>query len=690
MNTNNLLLELGTEELPPKALRSLAIALQNEFVNLLKVNSLNFSDIKYFATPRRLALYVKDLDIHQQDKEVEIKGPSAKAAYDNDGNPTKAALGWAQANNVDLKKDVQIIKTEKGEWLYVKSIKKGEPTEKLVGNFFEQALAKLPIPKMMRWGSNTFSFVRPVHTLCILFGDKLIDYTIYGAKSSKTILGHRFLSKGIININHADDYENILLNEGIVIADFDKRKQLIKSQIEDIANQLELEAEIDDSLLEEVSSLVEMPKAFIGKFEEKFLNVPSIALVHTMKKDQKYFPLYKKDGNLANQFIFISNINPSDTSFLISGNEKVVRPRLSDAQFFFNTDRKHSLEYFYQYLEKIIYQKDIGTIAYRSEIVSKVATYIAQELNPTLTDKVQRAAFLAKCDLATNLVSEFTDTQGAIGKVYALADNENKDVASAIDEQYMPRFAGDALPNTEVGTIISIAEKIVTIVSIFGINLIPKGDKDPYSLRRSAIGLIRIIIEKNIKLDLLNLINYTADVLKDKIKIENIQDLVFNFIIQRLRSYYQDQNIGAEVYLAVADNKPTDLLDFNKRVNAVVKFKQQPEAEDLAAIYKRINNILAKADIKSNTINTDLLKEIQEKDLVNTLNKIEPEIISLYQKQDYDKALLSLATLRNTVDAFFENVMVNDNDSNIKNNRLAILTKLKETLSKTANISVLY
>lgn len=690
MNTSNLLLELGTEELPPKALRTLAISLQNEFINLLKANDLNFSEVKYFATPRRLALYIKDLDVQQKDKEIEIKGPSAKAAYDSEGNPTKAALGWAQANNVDLSKDVQTLKTEKGEWLYIKSIKKGELTENLVGSFFEQALAKLPIPKMMRWGNNSFSFVRPVHTLCILFADKLIDYTIYGAKSSKTILGHRFLSNGTITINHADDYENILLKEGNVVVDFDKRKQLIKSQIEDIAKQLDTVADIDDALLEEVTSLVEMPKAFIGKFEEKFLEVPSIALVHTMKKDQKYFPLYKQNGSLSPSFIFISNINPSNTTALISGNEKVVRPRLSDAQFFFNTDRKHSLEYFHQFLEKIVYQKDIGTIAYRSDVVSQVATYITKILNPSLTDKVQRAAFLAKCDLATNLVSEFTDTQGAIGKVYALADNEDSNVAAAIDEQYMPRFAGDILPNTEVGTIISLAEKIVTIVSIFGINLIPKGDKDPYSLRRNAIGLIRIMIEKNIKLDLLDLINHTANILKDKIKVANIQDLVFNFIIQRLRSYYQDQNIGAEVYLAVADKKPTDLLDFNKRVNAVVKFKQQPEAEDLAAIYKRINNILAKADIITTSINETLLIEKQEKDLVNKLNEIEPEITSLYQNQDYDKALASLATLRNTVDAFFEHVMVNDNDTAIKNNRLSILNKLKDTLSKTANISVLY
>lgn len=688
METKNLLLELGTEELPPKALRKLACALENEFANLLKASDLNFSNIKYYATPRRLALYIEQLDTKQKDKTIEIKGPTVKAAYDDKGNPTKAAIGWANANKVDLNK-VQTLKTDKGEWLFIKVLKPGKETKELVRDLFASALTKLPIPKLMHWGDKKEEFVRPVHTLCLLFGDELIPGSILGIESSNQLNGHRFLCNHKLTINHAEDYENLLLKEGNVVADFDKRKNMIKEQIINIADSYQASADLDDDLLEEVTSLVEYPQAYAGKFEDKFLEVPAEALVYTMKGDQKYFPLYDKNKKLIPYFIFISNIHPENTTSLISGNEKVVRPRLADAQFFFNTDRKHSLESFHSKLEKIVYQKDIGTIAYRSSIVEKVAEYIANKIGADQT-LAKRAAYLAKCDLATTLVTEFTDTQGVIGMHYAKMDGENDSVANAIFEQYLPRFAGDIIPTQKVEISLSLAEKIVTLVSIYGINMIPKGDKDPYGLRRAAIGFIRILIENKLSLNLTDLISFVADLFKEQIKLKDTAQLVQSYILQRLKAYYQDQNIGAEIFLSVLDVKPDDLLDFDKRVKAVVEFKQCKEAADLASLYKRIANILSKSTNQSDRIDSSLLTDQYEIALVSKLKDLEPVVNNYYNKMDYQQALISLSSLRDVVDQFFEHVMVNVNDEKVKINRIAILTQLKNILSKTANISVLY
>lgn len=688
MNKLNLLLELGTEELPPKALRKLAESLHENFVKHLNNEGLNFSQSKWYATPRRLALIINDLDVKQADREIEVKGPAVKAAFDADGNPTKAAQGWANANGIKVE-DAQRLKTDKGEWLYIKSTKQGTQTKSLITDMFAKSLAALPIPKLMHWGDKHDEFVRPVHTLCMIFGDELIDGEILGIKSSKTINGHRFMGSAQFEVNNASTYVEQLRNQGAVIADFEERKESIKQQVAKLADSVNGKADLDDALLEEVTSLVENPHVFLASFEERFLQVPSEALVYTMKGDQKYFPIYDAQGKLLPKFAFVSNINPSDTTALISGNERVVRPRLSDAEFFFKTDRKQSLESFFPRLETIIYQQDIGTIAYRSEIVGKIASYIAPQVGAD-SKLCERAAHLAKCDLASTLVTEFTDTQGIMGMHYAELDGENPDVAAAIFEQYCPRFAGDQIPTRPVQISVSLAEKLATLIGIMGINLMPKGDKDPFGLRRAAIGVIRIIVENKLDLNLIDIINKGCEFFKDKLKSQDTAKNVADYIFARLKAYYQDQGIGAEIFQSVLSTSPVSLLDFDKRAKAVVKFKELKEAEDLAAAYKRVNNIQAKSGRNSADINESLLQEDAEKKLVEHLKALMPTINDLYQKGEYDKAMLTLAELRDDVDYFFEKVMVNADDEAIKNNRLAILNQLSAVFSKTADISVLY
>ena len=688
MTAKNLLLELGTEELPPKSLLTLAQSLHDSFVKQLNDQGLSFVSSKWYATPRRLALFIESLDEVQKDREIEIKGPAVKAAFDADGNPTKAALGWASANGITIDQ-AERLSTPKGEWLYVKTVKKGNSTVSLVPDMFRTALKSLPIPRLMHWGDKKEEFVRPVHTLCMLFGSDLIEGSTLGVNSSKTINGHRFLGKQQVTINSADTYVEQLRNEGAVVADYQERKASIIKQVTDIANSVNGVADLDDDLVNEVTSIVEEPHIFKATFEERFLKVPAEALVYTMKGDQKYFPIYDKDKKLLPAFAFASNINPADTTSLISGNERVVRPRLSDAEFFFNTDRKQSLESFFSRLETIVYQNDIGTIAYRSNCVEELARYIAKAIGAD-ESKAARAAHLAKCDLASTMVTEFTDTQGVMGMHYAELDGEDKDVSDAIFEQYWPRFSGDAIPTKGVQISLSLAEKIITLVGIFGINMLPKGDKDPFGLRRAAIGLLRIILENSISINFVDVIEKACEILKDKLKLADTKDQVVSFIYNRLKAYYQDQGIEASLFLAVLSTAPQDLVDFDKRVKAVKSFKDLPEAENLASAYKRVNNILSKAESKDSTINDSLLQEDAEKALVAALNEVTPKVNALYDSGDYNKALATLSELKVSVDNFFDKVMVNADDLAIKNNRIAILVNLHDLIGKTADISVLY
>lgn len=688
MTNKNLLLELGTEELPPKSLRNLAQSLHDSFVKQLKDEGLEFASSKWYATPRRLALFIEGLADKQEDKEVEIKGPAVKAAFDAEGNPTKAALGWANANGISIDQ-AQRLETPKGAWLYIKTLKKGKQAVEVVPEMFKNALKALPIPRLMHWGAKREEFVRPVHTLCMLFGDELINGSILGVESSKTINGHRFLGQQKVTINSADSYVEQLRNEGSVVADYDERKASIIKQVTDIANSVNGVADLDDALVEEVTSIVEEPHIFKATFEERFLKVPAEALVYTMKGDQKYFPIYDKEGKLLPVFAFASNINPKDPTSLVSGNERVVRPRLSDAEFFFNTDRKHSLESLFERLETIVYQKDIGTIAFRSNCVEKLAKYIASLIGADET-KAARAAHLAKCDLASTMVTEFTDTQGVMGMHYAELDGEDPDVAQAIFEQYCPRFAGDKIPTKGVEIALSLAEKIITLVGIFGINMLPKGDKDPFGLRRAAIGLVRIVLENNLSFNFVKVIEEACNILDDKVKAKDTKDQVVNFVYNRLKAYYQDQNIEASIFLAVLSTAPVDLLDFDKRVKAVKSFKDLPAAENLASAYKRVNNILSKATVSEGNVDKALLSEDAEKALSTALDTVSPKVNNLYTQGDYTQALATLSELKEPVDNFFDKVMVNADDPKVKENRLHLLQQLHNLIGKTADISVLY
>ena len=688
MTNKNLLLELGTEELPPKSLRNLAQSLHDSFVKQLKDEGLEFASSKWYATPRRLALFIEGLADKQEDKEVEIKGPAVKAAFDAEGNPTKAALGWANANGISIDQ-AQRVETPKGAWLYIKTLKKGKQAVEVVPEMFKNALKALPIPRLMHWGAKREEFVRPVHTLCMLFGDELINGSILGVESSKTINGHRFLGQQKVTINSADSYVEQLRNEGSVVADYDERKASIIKQVTDIANSVNGVADLDDALVEEVTSIVEEPHIFKATFEERFLKVPAEALVYTMKGDQKYFPIYDKEGKLLPVFAFASNINPKDPTSLVSGNERVVRPRLSDAEFFFNTDRKHSLESLFERLETIVYQKDIGTIAFRSNCVEKLAKYIASLIGADET-KAARAAHLAKCDLASTMVTEFTDTQGVMGMHYAELDGEDPDVAQAIFEQYCPRFAGDKIPTKGVEIAVSLAEKIITLVGIFGINMLPKGDKDPFGLRRAAIGLVRVVLENNLSFNFVKVIEEACNILDDKVKAKDTKDQVVNFVYNRLKAYYQDQNIEASIFLAVLSTAPVDLLDFDKRVKAVKSFKDLPAAENLASAYKRVNNILSKATVSEGNVDKALLSEDAEKALSTALDTVSPKVNNLYTQGDYTQALATLSELKEPVDNFFDKVMVNADDPKVKENRLHLLQQLHNLIGKTADISVLY
>lgn len=684
MANKNLLVELGTEELPPKALRKLAVAFKDGFTNELKKADLSFSSVEWYATPRRLALKVIGLSEKQPDKSVEVKGPSVQVAF-KDGQPTQVGQAWAKAQGIELSQ-AETITTPKGEWLVYRTVKSGQNTVSLIADFVKTALGALPIPKLMHWGSKRELFVRPVHTLTMLFGNELIPGSILGLESSRTIRGHRFMGESEFEINSADEYPEILETKGMVIADYERRKKMIVDAITKQAKDLNGTADMDEDLIEEVTSLVEYPVLMTAKFEEKFLAVPAEALVHTMKGDQKYFPVYR-DGKLLPNFIFISNIISKNPEMVISGNERVVRPRLADAEFFYNTDKKKTLQSRFESLKTILFQKQLGSLADKSEIVAEVATEIANKIgaNP---EYAKRAGLLSKCDLMTNMVMEFTDTQGIMGMHYARIDGEPEEVALAMNEQYMPRFSGDSLPSNKVSCAVSIAEKITTLTGIFGINQIPKGDKDPFGLRRASIGVIRIAIEKELNLDIRPLIEFAAKLYADKLTNTNVVNDVVEYILGRFKAYYQESGIGADIVQSVLATGVTNLFDFDKRIKAVEKFKTLNEAESLAASNKRVGNILAKAE-GNPAFNESLLKEEAEIALYKVMSDISATTAQFYNAGNYTDALSTLSSLKEPVDNFFDKVMVNCEDAAVKNNRLALLRQLRDMFTHIADISLI-
>ncbi|HHE9984891.1 TPA: glycine--tRNA ligase subunit beta [Haemophilus influenzae] len=721
MTTQNFLVEIGTEELPPKALKTLATSFADNVEAELNQAGLSFDKIEWFAAPRRLAVKVLNLATQQPSKEIEKRGPAVSAAFDAEGKPTKAAEGWARGCGITVEQ-AERIATDKGEWLVHRAKIKGQPTKNLLNDIVANALAKLPIPKPMRWADKTVQFIRPVHTVTMLLGDELIEGEILGVASARTIRGHRFLDEKEFDIQHADQYPQLLRDKGSVVADFNERKAEILAKSQAKATALGGVADIEESLLEEVTSLVEYPNVLAAKFEERFLAVPAEALVYTMKGDQKYFPIYDKDGRLLPHFIFVSNINPEDPTAIIEGNEKVVRPRLTDAEFFFKTDLKQKLVDRLPRLETVLFQQQLGTLKDKTDRIEQLAGEIAKQIGADEA-KAKRAGLLSKCDLMTNMVFEFTDTQGVMGMHYARHDGEDEEVAVALNEQYMPRFAGDELPKSLVASAVALADKFDTLTGIFGIGQAPKGSADPFALRRAALGALRIIVEKNLPLDLNDIISKAFDLYKeldnerlrnapiaktrggfseypegyvsfftrgdDLVPKQKILDEVVDFMLGRFRAWYQDEGIAVDVIQAVLARRPTRPADFDARVRAVSHFRTLDSAEALAAANKRVSNILAKAGAAIGEINLTACVEPAEKALAEAVLALRTEVQPLIAQGDYTAVLDKLANLRAPVDSFFDNVMVNAEDPALRQNRLAILNTLQGLFLQVADISVL-
>ncbi|NAW64243.1 glycine--tRNA ligase subunit beta [Photobacterium halotolerans] len=688
MADKNFLIELGTEELPPKALRTLAEAFADNFTAELNAAELAFDQIKWYAAPRRLALKVTALAEGQADKVVEKRGPAISVAFDADGNPTKAAQGWARGNGITVEQ-AERLKTDKGEWLLYKEAVKGKAATELLCELAAAALAKLPIPKPMRWGDKETQFIRPVKTLVMLLDDALIPGTILGVESARTIRGHRFMGEAEFSIEHADQYPAILEERGKVIADYDTRKAHIIAGAKEAAIAVGGTADLEDELVEEVTSLVEWPVVLTASFEEAFLNVPAEALVYTMKGDQKYFPVYDAAGKLLPKFIFVSNIVSKEPRHIIEGNEKVVRPRLADAEFFFNTDRKRPLVDRLHELDSVLFQKQLGTLRDKTDRITAMSGYIAQQIGADV-EHAERAGLLSKCDLMTSMVFEFTDTQGVMGMHYARLDGEHEDVAVALNEQYMPRFAGDSLPGSDVAAAVALADKMDTLVGIFGIGQHPKGANDPFALRRAALGALRIMVEKGYQLDLVDMIAKAKALFGHKLTNHNVEADVIDFMLGRFRAWYQDEGHTVDVIQAVLARRPTSPADFDKRVKAVSHFRSLDAAESLAAANKRVGNILAKFDGElPAAIDSQLLVEEAEKALAKNVEAVTAKLTPVFAAGDYQQALSELATLRDSVDAFFDNVMVMADDQALKVNRLTMLNQLRNQFLKVADISLL-
>ena len=697
MTTQNFLVEIGTEELPPKALKTLATSFADNVEAELNQAGLTFDKIEWFAAPRRLAVKVLNLATQQPSKEIEKRGPAVSAAFDAEGKPTKAAEGRARGCGITVEQ-AERIATDKGEWLVHRAKIEGQPTKNLLNDIVASALAKLPIPKPMRWADKTVQFIRPVHTVTMLLGDELIEGEILGVTSARTIRGHRFLGEKEFEIQHADQYPQLLREKGSVVADFNERKAEILAKSQAKATALGGVADIEESLLEEVTSLVEYPNVLAAKFEERFLAVPAEALVYTMKGDQKYFPIYDKDGKLLPHFIFVSNINPEDPTAIIEGNEKVVRPRLTDAEFFFKTDLKQKLVDRLPRLETVLFQQQLGTLKDKTDRIEQLAGEIAKQIGADEA-KAKRAGLLSKCDLMTNMVFELTDTQGAMGMHYARHDGEDEEVAVALNEQYMPRFAGDELPKSLVASAVALADKFDTLTGIFGIGQAPKGSADPFALRRAALGALRIIIENKLLIGLRSIIEKSTELFGNKLTNKNVVKDVENFILDRLPSWYQEKDIRADIVSAVRKRSvskpnrdmPYDvyLLDFNSRVIAVSHLLTLDSAEALVAANKRVANILAKAEGDIGTIDVALCVEPAEQVLAQSVLSLAKEVQPLIAQGEYTAVLDKLAGLRQPVDNFFDNVMVNAEDVKLRQNRLAILNTLQGLFLQVADISLL-
>ncbi len=690
MTTRDFLVELGTEELPPKALKKLSEAFTAGIVDGFAKAGLPHGAVHTYAAPRRLAVWIEALATAQPDKATERRGPALQAAFGPDG-PTKAALGFAASCGVTMDQ-LERLETDKGSWLVYRGMEKGKPTQALIPAIVQQSLDTLPIPKRMRWGDLSAEFVRPVHWLVLLFGNEVIDAEILAVKSGRETRGHRFHHPATLYITEPAAYAPLLQTEGRVVASFGDRREAIRGQVQAAAVKLGGTAVIDDALLDEVTGMIEWPMAIAGSFEERFLAVPAEALISAMKGHQKYFHVVDNHGQLMPNFITVSNIESKDVSAVRGGNERVIRPRLTDAEFFWNQDRKGRLESQREVLKNVVFQQQLGTVFDKSERIAALAGFIAEQLGGKKVDGI-RAGQLAKCDLMTHMVGEFPELQGIMGRYYAQHDGEHEAVANAMDEQYMPRFAGDELPKGVIGQAVAIADKLDTLVGIFGIGQLPTGSKDPFALRRAALGVLRNIIEQQLPLDLTALIDESIAHYKVSGRefASHLDGQVFDFMMERLRAYYQDVGIAVDVFEAVRAVNATRPYDFDQRVRAVQPFLLLPEAKSLIAANKRAANLIDQAKEKRiyapDVVDSSLLKENTEKALAESIQSVTETVKPMLAQFDYTSALQRMAALREPVDAFFDQVMVMVDDEQLRLNRLALLRKVRNLFQEVADVS---
>ncbi len=680
------LIELGTEELPPRALKTLSAAFADGVAKDLQQAGLKLAGINSFATPRRLALLINDIEVKQQDQVIESRGPALQAAFDGDGQPTQAALGFARSCGVEVD-ELQQKETDKGTWLFHEQQQPGQSLQQLLPDIVTDALARLPIPKRMRWGAHTDEFVRPVHWLVLMLDGDVIPATILGSDSDRMTRGHRFHAPEPLAIASASDYEILLREQGQVIADFDARRELIRQQVVDMATTLNGSARIEDDLLDEVTALVEWPVAVSGRFDEEFLEVPSAALVTTMQDNQKYFAVFDPHGGLLPSFITIANIDSRTPEVVASGNERVIRPRFADAKFFWEQDQKTSLSSRLQSLENVVFQKQLGTIGDKVIRIRALAGYLAESLGAEISE-AERTAELCKCDLMTDMVGEFPKLQGIMGSHYARIDGEDPVVAESIEQHYWPRYAGDDVPHHAAAQFVALADRIDTMLGIFAIGQKPTGVKDPFGLRRAALGVIRILIENDLPIDLPALCHKAAGGLADRIDATGVVDEVIDYIHDRLQGYYQDQGMRFDVVDAVLACKPPVMTDLNSRVTAVNEFLGHEAAAVLAAANKRISNILKKNEqVYGFDVREALFDSEAEKQLFVKLNVYEHVALGHFNGGEYLAGLEVLAGLRPLVDRFFDDVMVMVEDDHIRLNRLALLQKLANNFLRVADFS---
>ncbi|MHA6639583.1 glycine--tRNA ligase subunit beta [Stutzerimonas frequens] len=683
MSALDFLVELGTEELPPKALAKLAEAFCAGIEKGLKDAGLNFAKAQAYAAPRRLAVLVEQLATQQPDRSISLDGPPLQAAFDAEGEPTQAALGFARKFGVDL---AEIDRS--GPKLKFSRTIEGQPAAQLLPGIVEASLNDLPIPKRMRWAARKEEFVRPTQWLVMLFGEQVIDCEILAQRAGRESRGHRFHSPGQVHISRPSSYLEDLRGAH-VIADFAERRELIAKRVEQLAGEQNGTAIVPPALLDEVTALVEWPVPLVCSFEERFLEVPQEALITTMQDNQKYFCLLDANGKLLPRFITVANIESKDPAQIVAGNEKVVRPRLTDAEFFFKQDKKQKLDSFNDRLKNVVFQAQLGTVYDKAERVSRLAGLIAERTGGD-KQRAARAGLLCKCDLATEMVGEFPEMQGIAGYYYALNDGEPEDVALALNEQYMPRGAGGELPSTLTGAAVAVADKLDTLVGIFGIGMLPTGSKDPYALRRAALGVLRILIEKQLDLDLVEAVNFAIGQFGTQVKSAGLADQVLEFIFDRLRARYEDEGVDVAAYLSVRAVQPGSALDFDQRVQAVQAFRTLPEAEALAAANKRVSNLLAKFEAKlPEAVEPRWFDNATEFSLYSAIQQAEQAVQPLAATRQYREALERLAHLRGPVDAFFEAVLVNAEDASVRANRYALLARLRGLFLGVADISAL-